>query len=291
MKVMVGLLMLAGTYHADRHNFEDIWHNDGTGIEVFTMTVSLNLYRFLLCCLRFDDKATREERKKVDKLAPIRQIFEMFVQNCKKNYNLSEFATIDELLVAFRGRAPFRRYIPCKPAKYGIKIHAMRDVKTFYVFNMEIYAGLEPEGPYKADKEYNSSNAVVIRHTSHISGSARNVTFDNWYTSYSRVESLLNDYNLTAVGTIRKNKREIPKEFLEIKKRPTCDSMFGFREKLTLVSYIPKSKSKKENVVLISSMHQDKKIDEATGGDKKPEIISFYNSTKGGVDVVDIMMV
>ena len=67
--------------------------------------------------------------------------------------------------------------------------------------------------------------------------------------------------------------------------------MLGVREKLTLVSYIPKSKSKKKNVVLISSMHQDKKIDEATSGDKKPEIISFYNSTKGGVDVVDIMMV
>ena len=52
--------------------------------------------------------------------------------------------------------------------------------------------------------------------------------------------------------------------------------MLGFREKLTLVSYIPKSKSKKKNVVLISSMHQDKKIDEATGGDKKLEIISFF---------------
>ena len=98
MKVLIGLLMLAGTYHADRLNFEDIWNNDGAGIEVFTMTVSLNLYRFLLCCLRFDDKATREEREKVDKLAPIRQIFEMFVQNCKKNYTPSEFVTIDELL-------------------------------------------------------------------------------------------------------------------------------------------------------------------------------------------------
>ena len=66
--------------------------------------------------------------------------------------------------------------------------------------------------------------------------------------------------------------------------------MFGFREKLTLVSYIPKSNSKKKNVVLISSMHQDKKIDEPTGEDKKPEIITFYDSTKGGVDVVDMMM-
>lgn len=104
------------------------------------------------------------------------------------------------------------------------------------------------------------------------------------------MESLLCDHNLTTVGTIRKNKREIPKKFLEIKKRPKCDRMFGFKEKLALVSYIPKSKSKKKNVVLISSMHQDKKIDEATGEDKKPEITTFYNSTKGGVDVVDMMM-
>jgi hypothetical protein len=34
-------------------------------------------------------------------------------------------------------------------------------------------------------------------------------------------------------------------------------------------------------------MHHDKKIDEATGDARKPEIISFYNTTKGGVDVVD----
>ena len=131
---------------------------------------------------------------------------------------------------------------------------------------------------------------VVTRLTSHISGSARNVIFDNWYTSYSLKESLLRDHNLTAVGTIRKNKRKIPKEFLEIKKKPTCDSIFGFREKLILVSYIPKSNSKKKNVVLISSMHHDKTIGKATGEDKKPEIITFYNSTKGGVDVVDMMM-
>ena len=37
-------------------------------------------------------------------------------------------------------------------------------------------------------------------------------------------------------------------------------------------------------------MHNDDKIDPATGDDKKPEIITFYNSTKGGVDVVDMMV-
>ena len=45
----------------------------------------------------------------------------------------------------------------------------------------------------------------------------------------------------------------------------------------------------KKNVVLFSSMHHDDKIDPESGDLKKPEIITFYNSTKGGVDMVDQM--
>ncbi|XP_068203556.1 piggyBac transposable element-derived protein 4-like [Palaemon carinicauda] len=122
MKALIGLLMFAGTYHASRLHLADIWKADGTGIKVFRLTMSLDRFRFLLCCVRFDDKATREERKRVDELGPVRQIFEMFEENCKKNYTPSEFVTIDEMLVAFRGHCPFRQYIPSKPAKY-IKIH------------------------------------------------------------------------------------------------------------------------------------------------------------------------
>lgn len=57
---------------------------------------------------------------------------------------------------------------------------------------------------------------------------------------------------------------------------------------MTLVSYMPDSK-KKKNVVLFSSMHHDDKIDPESGDKKKPDIITFYNSTKGGVDMVDQM--
>ncbi|XP_068240862.1 uncharacterized protein [Palaemon carinicauda] len=155
---------------------------------------------------------------------------------------------------------------------------------------MEIYAGTQPDGPFKADKQYNSLQVMVTRLISDISGSARNVILDNWYTSYPLVESLLCDHKLNSVGTLRKNKRDIPPEFLVTKNRPPVDSMFGFGDNLTLVSYIPKSKSRKRNVVLMSSMYHDDKIDEAIGDDKKPEIITLYNSTKGGVDVVDMMV-
>lgn len=37
----------------------------------------------------------------------------------------------------------------------------------------------------------------------------------------------------------------------------------------------------------MSTLHHDDKIDDTTGHQKKPEMITFYNSTKAGVDVVD----
>ncbi|KAJ8936542.1 hypothetical protein NQ314_012282 [Rhamnusium bicolor] len=83
------------------------------------------------------------------------------------------------------------------------------------------------------------------------------------------------------VGTIRKNKRALPPEFVNGKNRPVATSMFAYRDNCTLVSYIPK---KGKNVLLISTMHDDDSISEVTG---KPEIVMDYNCTKGGVDTVD----
>ena len=57
--------------------------------------------------------------------------------------------------------------------------------------------------------------------------------------------------------------------------------MFGFKKQVTLVSFTPK---KNKSVVLLSTMHHDVSVDTET---KKPEIVHFYNSTKGGVDTVD----
>ena len=51
MKALIGLLMLTGTYHASRLHLADIWKPDGTGIEVFSLAMSLHRFCFLLCCL------------------------------------------------------------------------------------------------------------------------------------------------------------------------------------------------------------------------------------------------
>jgi hypothetical protein len=112
----------------------------------------------------------------------------------------------------------------------------------------------------------------------------RTITTDNYFTSAELAEDLLG-VQTTLVGTIRRNKREIPGELQPNTHRPEQSSMFCFDRQLTLVSYVPK---KSHAVILLSSLHHDQTVvDEEK---KKPEIILYYNNTKGGVDHMDQMV-
>ncbi len=108
----------------------------------------------------------------------------------------------------------------------------------------------------------------------------RTLTADNFFTSVN-LASLLTNKNICLIGTVRKNKKELPIEFLSHKDRLIDSTLFGFNENLILVSYVPK---KNKAVLLLSTFHHDTTIDPDT---KKPEALLDYNQTKGGVDTVD----
>ncbi|KAJ8935050.1 hypothetical protein NQ318_006980 [Aromia moschata] len=184
--------------------------------------------------------------------------------------------------------------MPNKPAKYCIKMYALVDSKSFYVLNLEVYVGLQPEGPFRLS---NKPEDIVLRLVEPIRNSSRNVTFANWFSGYP----LLGTIQAT-VGTIRKNKKEIPPQLLACQNREAKSSQCAFQQDVTLISYIPK---KGKNVLLISTLHHGKQWrciwlteisrtatdgkDTDTSSDEvlKPEMITFYNSTKDGVDIVD----
>lgn len=231
--------------------------------------------------LRFDDKGTREERRKMGKLAAVREFFDAFVKNCQNCYTLSEFVTIDEMLVAFRGRCSWIQYtsIPSKPAKYGVKMFAMCDAKPFYSSNLEVYVGKQPPGPFDVS---NTPMEIVKRLVNSIEKTNRNLTTDNWYTSLPLAYYLF-EKNITTLGTLKKYKKEIPPEFQPNKKNIPGSCIYGFQKNMTLLSY---STMKNKSVILISTMHDNEEIDEET---KRPRIIVDYNATKCGVDIVDKM--
>ena len=238
MKAFLGLLYLAGLFRGGHQRLGDFWETDGMGMGIFRMAMSEKRFRFLLRCVRFDDKLTRQTRREVDKLAPIRELFTLFNANCKQHYHLGQNVTIDEMLPGFRGRCSFRQYIPSKPNKYGIKIFCLCDSKLYYTSNMEIYCGQQPEGPFN---QSNASDKVVLRLSESIFGSGRNITADNWFTSLKLVKELENK-KLSYVGTVRKNKRELPPAFVSAKNRQKYTSLFGYTNNETLVSYVPKKK-------------------------------------------------
>ena len=101
LKAFIGLLYLAGAYKANRQSLEEFWGTEADGVERFGLVMSIKRFKFLLCCMRFDDRDTRITRKAENRLDPIREIVILFINYCQKNYSLEEFTTIDEMLVGF----------------------------------------------------------------------------------------------------------------------------------------------------------------------------------------------
>lgn len=124
--------------------------------------MSKDRFLFLIRCLRFDDINDHAQRKELDKLESVRELFTIFVENCQNAYTISEYSTTDEQLVLFRGKCPFRQYIPSKSAKYGIQIQTLCDARIWCILSMEVYAGKQPTGPFELS---NAAKDVVYRLT------------------------------------------------------------------------------------------------------------------------------
>lgn len=205
--------------------------------------------------------------------------------NSKNLFNPSDCLSVDKQLVGFRGNCPFRVYMPSKPAKYGIKIYALVSASNFYASNLEVYVGTQPDGPYKVT---NSSKDLVLRLVEPVAGSNRNITANNWFASLDLAVTLLDEFSLTFVATVRGNRRVVPEHFLSDPEREVYSSIFGYHDKATLVSYVPK---RNKVVLAMSTMHKDGEIDINTGDQKKPVIITTYNETKFGLNILDKMCV
>jgi len=212
IRAIIGLYLKTGIYHrismADSFSVEN-------GPLLFRAVMSFNRFKFLTFYLWFDSKSTRNERRMVDKFAAFRELWDLFTIQCKNNYTPSEYVTVDETLLSFRGRCPFKMYLPAKPDKYGLKIISICDAKTFY-----FYAGI----PY-IDKEKRNKNDLliptqyVLNLVEPIMGTNSNVTTDHWSTSIELSEQL-RVKKLTLEGTLKKNKREVPPHMLIVKNLP-----------------------------------------------------------------------
>ena len=140
LKALIDILMYAGATRDRLEPMKELW-SQKTGRPLFAATMSFNRYKSLMRFLRFDNKRTRENRRATDKLAAFRDVWQMFIANLPKYYLPGVDITVDEQLVAFRGRCAFRQYMPSKPAKYGLKIWWACNARTSFPLKGDVYLG------------------------------------------------------------------------------------------------------------------------------------------------------
>jgi len=201
-------------------------------------------------CLRFDNSTTRAQQRADDKLAPIRNIYDKFVAACEANCSPGTGCTVDKSLHGFRGMCTFKQYIPNKPSKYGISAYVLADSKTFYSVSSKIYTEAGTHAPGLP-----VPTQAVLDLVPSVSGTNRNITTDNYYTSVPLAMEL-KSRKLTLVGTIKKNKACIPPSFLTKADEGTVQYAFDHANNFTPLSVAPK---KNKRVVFLSTKHSEKK--------------------------------
>uniref|UniRef100_UPI00358F8AC9 piggyBac transposable element-derived protein 4-like n=1 Tax=Myxine glutinosa TaxID=7769 RepID=UPI00358F8AC9 len=248
---------------------------------MYHATMSIERFEDIRRCLRFDDRGMRDFHLQTDYMAAFRYVWELFLENCRKRFVPRECVTVGEQLLPFRGRCKFKQHMPSKPAKCGIKIFWLCDPKTSYTLDGIAYMGKQSG----QEDQKNLGSTIVQKLSGPLRNARCNITMDSFFTSVSLAEAML-EKGLTLVGTLRQNKPDVPSLMKPCKKRQIYSAEFGFKDNITMVSYVPK---KGKAVILLSTLHHDKSVMEESRK-KKPEIMTYYNSTKGGGKLMDQMV-
>ena len=74
-----------------------------------------------------------------DRLCKVRPIITVVQQACRLSFNGRQNQSIDEAMIAFKGRSSMKQYMPMKPTKRGFKVWVRSDAKNGYMCQMDFY--------------------------------------------------------------------------------------------------------------------------------------------------------
>ena len=118
----IGILILFGATTGRKESIKCVWSDDGAFCRpIFKAAMARNAFQNIFRFIRTDNHETRQERRTSDKLAPIREVWKIFMKNCQKCLVSESQICVDEQLVGFRGKCPFRVYIRRCPFRAYIK--------------------------------------------------------------------------------------------------------------------------------------------------------------------------
>ena len=176
--------------------------------------MSRDRYQEIIKHLRFDDFFSRRQRRETDKICLISEVWNCFIENCKKCYVPNCDLIIDEQLFPCKTRCSFIQYMANKPDKFGIKFWLLADAQSKYLCNGKPYL----ERDLSRSRCSDLPGDVCLTLLQPYYKKSYNVTTDNYFTSLKLAEELKQKKTII-LGTIRKQQREVPSTELIMKNK------------------------------------------------------------------------
>lgn len=220
-----------------------------------------------------------------DKLWKVRTVYELLGGKFTTNYQPPEHLSLDEGVLAWRGRLSFKTYNPNKPDKYGVKGYIVADGVSGYVWRYQVYHG---DGRKLIE--------IVESLLEPARGLGHSVYMDNYYNSVKLCQKL-KEQGIDSVGTLRAN-RGAPKALQLAGKalKAANSTAYAFTTNANKPKVLIQYWKDKRVVTTISSknsaqMAPSNKTNRITGEVvMKPESVLDYNKYMSGVDKADQMI-
>lgn len=299
MKRFFGIAIWMGL--CKRSILANYWSTDPLYKNSVAKTMSRNRFEIILRMLHFNNNDETPVNDRLAKLTPLLYVLE---QNFQTVYTLGPEIVIDESMVPWRGRLLFRQYIPGKKHKYGVKLFKICNPKGF-TWRIKVYSGKSGD----SGAQTALGDRVVMYLTDDLLDEGRTLYTDNFYTSVTLAQTLL-QRSTHLVGTLRKNRKNVPKTVVH--QKLCLGGVYGEESQEGIV--IQKWKPKPNKEVLMLSTKHNLEMEEVKSKRKipdgiipsaskksrrdnsssetrkmKPKSIIEYNNGKTGIDKSDQM--
>jgi len=253
---------------------------------VFGSVISLDRFESICRFLHFTDNTTKDTYEGQQKLFKIYPLIRHLNSKFQTLYLPQQNISVDESLTLWKGRLSFKQYIPMKSSQFGIKTFELCESHSGYLWSFIVYTGKDTilESPL-ISRDTPKGTAIVLKLTEPLLHKGYTLWMDNYYNS-PPLAKFLKSCNTDCVGTIRINRKGMPKKLQESKLQkgeavaqhsgPIC--VLRWRDK--------------KDVTMISTYHgaEFQSVVKRGKEKQKPLCVIHYNQHMGGVDKKDQLL-
>lgn len=292
---MFAIWVYSGIFPAP--SYRDYWSPE-TRLPCIADLMPVNRYEKIIQNLHMCDNSQMKKRGEdgYDPLFKIRRFYDTIRQKCRSE-KPTEFQSIDEQIVPFKGRHIKKQYLPSKPHRWGFKM-ITRGSSSGIIFDFIMYAGSETE-LLSPRKEFSTVGNIVRSLCLTITPGTENVKLfmDNFYMTLELVLHLKSEMKIQTTGTMRSNRlHHCPldsEKDLKKQGRGSSDEFTDMNSNVTMIRWLDN-----RAVTMASTYLDTTPKDTVKRWDSKakkhieisrPNAIAVYNVHMGGIDLSDML--